>query len=584
MISQILFNQSSYKLTMVLLLAISVSFVTNAMNIEAINSTLLNEDSVYAVVEKMPQFPGGNAARVEFIKQHFQYPDEAQKNHEEGRVIVQFVVNSSGEIKNAKVVKSVSPSLNAEALRLINSFPAWIPGEMNGKKVSVYQVLPVSFKLETELNSNSNWVPNEKTLIVIDSLKMPLGFNIGVLNPEKIDTGFVLKPFPKEEQKKLIEQYGSLAENGVILLKSKNIRLTNPVYKISDSLKIEMPKFPGGDVELMKYLSHKVRYPVVSMENGVQGQVIVKFIVDSDGKIRNQEIKRSLDDYTDMEALRVVSAMPVWLPGKYEGKPINVEYTLPISFRLQGENGFSNGKEVWQKNDKTILLLDGQILPSGFNLQLMSFDQLKTFTKLKSDSKADKRKLIEEYGENAINGVILITSKNQIEFKNNNEFENNNISISEISPAHLAIASQYGMENALDGPIKSKAINVDNSNQINENNIIADKISIEGKVYDVIEQMPRFPGGDAALFKFIQTNLKYPVMAFEKHIQGRVIVGFVINAYGVVEQPQILRGVDPLLDQEAIRIINLMPVWQPGIQRGEYVSVRYTLPINFRLK
>ena len=544
MIPQISFGQY-LKITIVVLLAISLSSVTNAKSSKAISSTMVNEDSVYAVVEKMPQFPGGDAARVEFIKQHLQYPDEAQKNHEEGRVIVQFVVNSLGEIKKAKVVKSVSPSLNTEALRVINSFPAWIPGEMNGQKVSVYQVLPVSFKLETELNSNSNWVPNEKTLIVIDSLKMPLGFNIGVINPEKIDTGFVLKPFPKEEQNKLIEQYGSPAENGVVLLKSKNISLTNPVYKISDSLKIEMPKFPGGDVELMKYLSHNVKYPVISMENGVQGQVLVKFIVDSDGKIRNQEIMRSLDDYTDLEALRVVSAMPVWLPGKYEGKTINVEYTLPISFRLQGVNGFSKGKEVWQKNDKTILLLDGRRLPTGFNLQLISFDQLRTFTKLKSDSKADKRKLVEEYGENAINGVILITSKNKIEFKNNNEFENNNISISDST---IARSSR--------GEI----------------------------VLDVVEEMPQFPGGDMELMRFLSGNIKYPVVAQENKIQGRVIVGFIVNSKGKVENPIVLRGVDPYLDKEALRVISLLPDWIPGKQNGVNVSVRYTMPVSFKVQ
>src|ERR1035437_8211098 len=78
-------------------------------------------DSIYVVVDKNPEFPGGDAAKIEFIKQNVQYTEEARKNHEEGRVIVQFVVNRVGEIKDAKILRAVSPSLNQEALRLVNS-------------------------------------------------------------------------------------------------------------------------------------------------------------------------------------------------------------------------------------------------------------------------------------------------------------------------------------------------------------------------------------------------------------------------------------------------------------------------------
>ena len=97
----------------------------------------------------------------------------------------------------------------------------------------------------------------------------------------------------------------------------------------------EMPEFPNGGAELQKWLGANVRYPVISMENGVQGRVIVQFVVMKDGSIENVKVVRSVDAYLDKEALRVVKAMPKWKPGKQKGKEVNVKYTLPIVFKLQ---------------------------------------------------------------------------------------------------------------------------------------------------------------------------------------------------------------------------------------------------------
>lgn len=95
--------------------------------------------------------------------------------------------------------------------------------------------------------------------------------------------------------------------------------------------------------------------------------------------------------------------------------------------------------------------------------------------------------------------------------------------------------------------------------------------------------MPMFPGGDDSLRKFIQKSVKYPEVAKENGIQGKVFVQFVINGRGKVEQVKVVRGVDPSLDKEAVRIIEALPAWQPGKQRGKPVKVSYTVPINFKL-
>lgn len=99
----------------------------------------------------------------------------------------------------------------------------------------------------------------------------------------------------------------------------------------------------------------------------------------------------------------------------------------------------------------------------------------------------------------------------------------------------------------------------------------------------VLEDKPEFPGGEAALLKWIAQNTKYPEMAKENGIQGRIFVGFVIDKAGKVTEVKILRGVDPYLDKEALRVVNSMPSWTPGKQRGKPVKVSYQVPIKFTL-
>ena len=104
----------------------------------------------------------------------------------------------------------------------------------------------------------------------------------------------------------------------------------------------------------------------------------------------------------------------------------------------------------------------------------------------------------------------------------------------------------------------------------------------DDKVYDIVEQQPEFPGGPSAMAKWLGDNIKYPAEAAKNNIQGRVIVQFVVGSDGTVGGAKIMRGVDPLLDQEALRVINAMPKWTPGKQDGKVVAVKYTIPVTFR--
>ena len=106
----------------------------------------------------------------------------------------------------------------------------------------------------------------------------------------------------------------------------------------------------------------------------------------------------------------------------------------------------------------------------------------------------------------------------------------------------------------------------------------------QNKVFDVVEQQPQYPGGMGALNQWLGSNIKYPVMAAENGIEGRVVVQFVVERDGSVSGVHVVRGVDPSLDKEATRVVSAMPKWIPGKQNGSAVRVKYTVPVTFRLQ
>ena len=106
----------------------------------------------------------------------------------------------------------------------------------------------------------------------------------------------------------------------------------------------------------------------------------------------------------------------------------------------------------------------------------------------------------------------------------------------------------------------------------------------ETKVFEVVEQMPSFPGGDAALMAYLRDNMKYPVVAAENGVQGRVVVSFVVERDGSITDVKVARSVDPSLDREAVSVVKGMPHWIPGKQNGSAVRVKYNVPVSFKLQ
>ena len=234
----------------------------------------VTDDDVYEVVENMPGFPnGGMGELMKYLSANIRYPEAAHKAGIQGRVTVQFVVGKDGSIGNVSILRGVNADLDAEAIRVISSMPKWKPGTQKGEPVKVKYTVPVMFRLAPE--------PVEK----IDETTV-----VGYHTP-----------------------------------------VAGEVYDVVD----KMPEFPGGMTGLMQYLSKNIRYPAEAQTKGIQGRVTVAVIINTEGKAVNASIVRSVDPSLDAEALRVASTMPDWVPGTKDGKPVNVKYTFPVTFRLQ---------------------------------------------------------------------------------------------------------------------------------------------------------------------------------------------------------------------------------------------------------
>ena len=131
--------------------------------------------------------------------------------------------------------------------------------------------------------------------------------------------------------------------------------------------------------------------------------------------------------------------------------------------------------------------------------------------------------------------------------------------------------------------IENKDVKKEASPQ-NVKNKKVDAVEVYGEIYEYVEQMPIFPGGQEALFRFITKNLKYPLIAERNGIQGRVLVSFVITKEGIVTNVNIAKSVDPSLNKEALRVIRMLPDWTPGRKDGKVVNVKFTVPVSFNLR
>ncbi|MBE6262366.1 MAG: energy transducer TonB [Prevotella sp.] len=196
---------------------------------------------------------------------------------------------------------------------------------IKAKAVKVSEVLNDGSVIAYTMNNDSDCIKvkitrDPNTFYYDDQIiDVPTGSLIIVGTYRHYSSTYPVVKIPKQEIKE------------VTPTKNSKISKSKKIYDVVD----EMPVFPGGNGALLEYLATHVKYPVVAQENGVQGHVIVSFVVECDGSIADVRVERSVDPSLDREAIRVVSSMPRWSPGKLNGYIVRVKYSAPVAFKLQ---------------------------------------------------------------------------------------------------------------------------------------------------------------------------------------------------------------------------------------------------------
>lgn len=425
-------------------------------------------------------------------------------------------------------------------------------------------------------------------------------------------------------------------------------------------------QFPGGDAALYEWLSKNVRYPATAMEQGIQGRVLVQFVVEKDGSITEVSVMRSPDPLLSKEAERVVKEMPRWNPAEIGGKTVRSRFNLPIMFRFNKPESITiEGRVV---NPQGIPIKDA-VVTGCKTKQTITTDidglfsikfpiEGDTLVVTKAEMQPFKMTFYSHSKGVAILGADMMAWMpypqyvKQMESTAKSYYDMGNQFLSgsdgqeqslvkafacfrraanmEYSPAAYTMGQFYdegiGVEQNYEkaiqcylkatrtpeartrlGEMYAEGIGVQKdyktaARYFNAAVMLGDSIDAkqyledlfskglasreeveDDQIYEVVEENAMFPGGDQACYEWLAQHIRYPRIAMEQSIQGRVFVQFVVTKDGSITNVRILRSPDKSLSQEAERLVKSMPNWEPAEQGGRTVNSRFNLPIIFRL-
>lgn len=253
---------------------------TSELNIQQTDCVETIQEQTTSVL-KPASFPGGEEALLEWMNNNMKYPTEWQKSRTQGAVIVSFAINKDGTPDKVGVISATRPELGEEVVRVVKSMPNWEPATYAGKPVGIESELSFTFLL-----------PRSKP----EEAKAP----------ERRNAWYRIEPADTT----------SISSDKAIVTFDEN------AY------------FPGGERALMEWMSQNMQYPPKCQEQGVQGQVIVSYVIERDGSLTDIQVVRSPDPDLSAEGVRIMKSMPKWVPAKQNGKPVRSRFNLPIRFRL----------------------------------------------------------------------------------------------------------------------------------------------------------------------------------------------------------------------------------------------------------
>jgi len=351
-------------------LSVCLLFVINAAaqegklkNDTAIANITSSVTEVYTYTDQMPE-PGYDITK--YLSEHLQYPDSAFKYNIQGRVVLKFIVNEDGSISDCKIEKGIGGGCDEEAARVVNGMPKWKAGMKNGQPVRVWTMLPVSFVLTKKIDSIHTYV-DQMPRPDYDLNKFITGYQkyIDSMNSEKgnVIVRFVVNENGKPVQSIILQGTGGKLDDEALNIVNnmppfrsgkQNGKPVKTYYTVDISFNAKSDSDFVSNKEDHKPKSNSlnkkqpiesdtsrhlyqldVHYPEFAKENNITGQVLIGFVVNEDGVVSDCSVLKGIGGGCEEEVVKAIRKMPIWKPGKKDGKLIKVYFTLPFSFNLE---------------------------------------------------------------------------------------------------------------------------------------------------------------------------------------------------------------------------------------------------------
>lgn len=541
-----------------------------------------------------PLFPGGKKAMYEFITKNIKYPAEAI--HAAGwSITLPIVIDEKGILEAPKYTprdKSIAyfgpnAAFDEEIYRVLNAMPRnWTPATIQGKPVVSQYLFTFSF---SQLNSETQ----EPATAEYEEYELDLNHQPMVISK----TIQVIVHDQNIQESSKPDQPTIGFNNPRTILKTAAVTpgSVQSISSLAFDHKIQFPLFPGGRRKMNEYLRENIRfarYVDFIGSNAAGASVTVEIKVDEKGQIATED--SSTDDLFVREIKQAIRRMPPWQPAEVDGQPTAATYDLTFFFK-RDINGYQEGsvKEELDHYTNGALKINAVLYGERpYTLPNQPNEPVLTRVETKPEFPGGMGKMYEFINQNLqypaaaraarLEGMVsvkfIVTKAGKI--------------LESRVDGHLSPETDAEILRVVGlMPTWTPAKQADKP--VNAEYTLPYKFRLHPNppkpapqnprpdtVYKEVEQMPQFPGGIEKMYRFLGTNIHYPTSRFKT--EGTVIAAFIVTDQGKITDLKIEQSVSPAVDAETLRVIKMMPDWEPGKQGGQPVNVAYKLPVRFK--
>ncbi|RAK66671.1 TonB family protein [Hymenobacter edaphi] len=341
----------------------------------------------------------------------------------------------------------------------------------------------------------------------------------------------------------------------------------------------QMPQPQGGMPALKQYLSQHLQYPPEALLRRSEGRVFVSFVVNARGGIEQAKVLKDPDALLGAEALRVVGQMPAWVPGRQNGRPVSVAYTLPIVFSLPPVQPALSGSRPAAEGQPA-RPVGGQAALEAYLKSHLTYPE--AARQAQASALVFVKMEIDSLGR--VGKTYVLTDMHQTPPRGGDK-KALRLAHEQMTAAALATLSQSPAQGLAWQPARRRERAIKSSAVI--------PVLFQGQTGTVgvtpglrlfPTAMPAVEGGVASLSRFLGQNIRYPVAALQGRTEGKLMVLFEVSEAGRVENPVVIQSVSPEIDAEALRVVAKLPPMYPALEEGQPVRSYLIVPVSFKIK